>query len=69
MYFVIHVTVIFFNWSFFVQLDKKWVIPYFMFVKSPPSDLEFRFQIRFYSNGVISLVQRQKPRYLQVTEQ
>lgn len=70
VYFVIHVThIFFFNLSFFVQLDKKRVIPYFVFGKFPPSDLEFRFQIRFYSSGVISPVRRQKLRYLQVTEQ
>jgi len=37
--------------------------------KFPSSDLEFRFQIRFYGSGVISPVRRQKLRYLEVTEQ
>jgi hypothetical protein len=52
-----------------VQLDKKWVIPYSVFSKFPPSGLEYRFQIPFYSSGVISPVRRQKLRYIQVTAQ
>jgi hypothetical protein len=40
------------NLSLFVQLNKKWVIPCFVFGKFPPSGLEFVFRSVFIVVGL-----------------
>lgn len=57
------------NWTFIVQVSRKWVIPCFAVGKVPSSDLERSFQIRFDRSGFIFPVQRQKLRYFQAVEQ